>query len=40
MFDYETITLEQYEAYFNDQYGTGETDDFDLLALAEDLTND
>ena len=26
MFDYETITLEQYETYFNDQYGTGEAE--------------
>ena len=22
MLDYETLTLEQYEAYFNDQYGS------------------
>ena len=26
MFDYETITLEQYETYFNNQHGTGEAE--------------
>ena len=26
MFEYETITLEQYETYFNNQHGTGEAE--------------
>ena len=31
LLDYETITAEQYEAYFNDQYGTED----DYLAAVD-----
>jgi hypothetical protein len=36
MLDYETMTAEQYEAYFNEQYGT--EDDY-LMAMDTDTDN-